>query len=296
MPRAGPVADLLQSFQAAKPVRAWSLIITLYGDAVVPRGGRLGLKSLIDIMGLFGIDSGHVRTAMSRLTSDGWLERERIGRNSYYRLSRRGQASFLAATRRIYFPEAAPFDGKLRLALLGPGISDRRLTRSLLEQEGFAPFSPVVYVGLVDPLKRVAAPAAVVVVRADAGEAAAALASAAWKLPAIAESYRGFVARFKPLETALSGSQALTGGDALVARILLIHEFRRIVLRDPGLPGSLLPGDWPAQRARALAARIYGRVVPVAERFLDANAGNESGPLPPPEPSFAQRFSPNWRP
>src|SRR6266567_2432749 len=89
MPLSAPVATLLEKFHARKPVRAWSLIVTLYGDAVVPRGGSLWLGSLVDIMALLRIDAGHVRTAMSRLTSDGWLERERVGRNSYYRLSRR---------------------------------------------------------------------------------------------------------------------------------------------------------------------------------------------------------------
>ena len=111
MPLCLAVAALLDRFHTLKPVRAWSLIITLYGDAVVPRGGRLWLGSLTEIMDLFGIDAGHVRTAMSRLTSDGWLERRRIGRNSYYRLSSREEGSFAAATRRIYFGEARDFDG-----------------------------------------------------------------------------------------------------------------------------------------------------------------------------------------
>ena len=83
------VGRLRDDFQARPPVRAWSLIITLYGDAIVPRGGSLWLGSLVDIMSLFKIDAGHVRTAMSRLTADGWLTREKAGRNSYYRLTRR---------------------------------------------------------------------------------------------------------------------------------------------------------------------------------------------------------------
>src|SRR5215475_11102301 len=100
MPLCPAVAALLDRFHTLKPVRAWSLIVTLYGDAVVPRGGSLWLGSLVDIMARLRIDAGHVRTAMSRLTSDGWLERERIGRNSYYRLSKRGEGDFATATRR----------------------------------------------------------------------------------------------------------------------------------------------------------------------------------------------------
>ena len=94
------VARALDNFQARPPMRAWSLIITLYGDAIVPRGGSLWLGSLIKVMSLFNIDAGHVRTAMSRLTADGWLTREKAGRNSYYRLTRREEGSFNAAARR----------------------------------------------------------------------------------------------------------------------------------------------------------------------------------------------------
>jgi len=56
------------------------------------------------------------------------------------------------------------------------------------------------------------------------------------------------------------------------------------------LPRPLLPTDWPGATARALAARIYRRLVPGAETYLDRNARNENGPLPPPDANFLRRF------
>ena len=97
-----PIATLLKQFHARKPARIWSLIVTLYGDAIVPRGGSLWIGSLIEIMALFRIDAGHVRTAVSRLSSDGWLASTKRGRASYYRLTKSGEAEFLQATQRIY--------------------------------------------------------------------------------------------------------------------------------------------------------------------------------------------------
>ena len=111
MPLSPAIASFVRKFHAHKPARIWSLIVTFYGDAVVPRGGSLWIGSLIDIMELFDIDAGHVRTAISRLSSDGWLSRVKRGRASYYRLSKRGEGVFLAATQRIYFDEQKPFDG-----------------------------------------------------------------------------------------------------------------------------------------------------------------------------------------
>jgi phenylacetic acid degradation operon negative regulatory protein len=287
---AAPVSTLLERFHASKPVRAWSLIITLYGDAVVPRGGGLWLGSLTRIMALFGIDAGHVRTAMSRLGADGWLARERIGRNSYYRLSKRGEASFVAATRRIYLGEERRFDGKLRLALLGPQVDDRSSVRPSLERGGFVALAPTIHVALVDPPPDTVAFDGVFVITADAGDTGPAIAAAAWKLEPLAAAYRNFVERFTALDEALVAGQALDPENALVARVLLIHEFRRIVLRDPALPRALLPSPWPGAAARALTARIYRRVAEVAETYLDKHARNERGPLPAPDPNFFRRF------
>jgi phenylacetic acid degradation operon negative regulatory protein len=281
----------VRDYHSRRPVRAWSLIITLYGDAIVPRGGSLWLGSLIDIMALFRIDAGHVRTAMSRLTADGWLQREKVGRNSYYRLSRREEGSFNAATQRIYFSHAPAFDGRLRLALIGPGVGDRPSARPTLERAGYAALTPTTYVAFADaapPLKTIKG---VFLVHADASDDARALATAAWKLGSLAASYRTFIDRFAPLDRALARVESIDGPDALVARVLLIHEFRRIVLRDPGLPAALLPADWPGSRARDLTARVYRRLVEPSERFLDIRAQDRRGPLPAPGPAFRRRFS-----
>lgn len=272
-------------------MRAWSLIITLYGDAIVPRGGSLWLGSLTDIMALFRIDAGHVRTAMSRLTADGWLERDRVGRNSYYRLTHREEGSFITATQRIYFADAPAFDGRLRLALLGPGVDDRSAIRPALERAGFAALTPTAYVAYADPSPPLPETEGLFLVHADPRDDMHALADAAWKLGPLAASYRAFVERFTPLDRALAADQPASSADALVARTLLVHEFRRIVLRDPGLPDALLPQDWPGAAARRLAGRIYRRLMDASERFLDAHAEDRNGPIPPPQAGFSRRFA-----
>lgn len=272
-------------------MRAWSLIITLYGDAIVPRGGSLWLGSLTDIMALFRIDAGHVRTAMSRLTADGWLERDRVGRNSYYRLTHREEGSFITATQRIYFADAPAFDGRLRLALLGPGVDDRSAIRPALERAGFAALTPTAYVAYADPSPPLPETEGLFLVHADPRDDMHALADAAWKLGPLAASYRAFVERFTPLDRALAADQPASSADALVARTLLVHEFRRIVLRDPGLPDALLPPDWPGAAARRLAGRIYRRLMDASEQFLDAHAEDRNGPIPPPQAGFSRRFA-----
>ena len=285
------VALLVSQYHAAKPVRVWSLIVTLYGDAVVPRGGSLWIGSLIEIMDLFGIDAGHVRTAISRLSADGWLDRVRRGRNSYYRLSKRGEGTFLAAARRIYAGEERRSNGTLRLALLKPTGEDRTPQRTALAKAGFVPLLPTVYAGIADPPTGLNQADGVFVVGVEPGAGAQEIVTAAWKITPIVTSYRTFIDRFMALDTALAARKTLSGEEALIARTLLIHEFRRIVLRDPNLPQALLPDEWPGATARALAARIYANLVSPAETYLDQVAQNEDGPLPAAGAGFHSRFA-----
>ena len=78
-----PILDHLRG----EPSRTWSIIITIYGDAIVPRGGCVWLGTLLAFFRAMGLSDGLVRTAMSRLATDGWLERIKVGRNSFYRLA-----------------------------------------------------------------------------------------------------------------------------------------------------------------------------------------------------------------
>ena len=84
--------------------------------------------------------------------------------------------------------------------------------------------------------------------------------------------------------------ERLTDVDAFTARILLIHYYRRVVLRDPRLPTALLPKDWPGRAARQLCGEIYRGLLPASEQWLDSNGTNEAGPLPKAGEALARRF------
>ena len=72
----------------------------------------------------------------------------------------------------------------------------------------------------------------------------------------------------------------------IAARALLIHDWGRIVLHDPGLPAALLPAGWPGDSARAIARAIYAKLAQPSERWLD-----EAGLPPLVDPQkFANRF------
>ena len=268
----------------AGPHRTGSLIITLYGDVIAPRGGTLALASLLAIMEALGIGEGVVRTAVSRLAADGWLERRRIGRSSFYRLAAKGAQTFAEATRRIYGPPPQRGDGGVEIVVLGRD-TPREAARDALAAAGFGGLAPGVFMApagtapppLAGALRLTATPHP-----ADA----AALASLAWPLGEVAERYRHFI----EVWAKAGASPAPEPLVALVARVLLIHDYRRAVLRDPLLPSALLPPHWPQPATRALCARIWHRLLGPSEAWLDAHAVAETGPLPPPDRALRMRF------
>src|SRR6201990_2038897 len=88
-----PLARIIDQLKR-EPSRTGSIVITLFGDAIVPRGGSVWLGTLLEFFKAIDIDSSVVRTAMSRLAAEAWFEREKIGRNSFYRLVKRERQTF----------------------------------------------------------------------------------------------------------------------------------------------------------------------------------------------------------
>ena len=64
---------LVTAFRRQRPIGGGSLIITIFGDAIAPKGGAVSLGSLIKLCGPFGITERLVRTSVARLAEDGWL-------------------------------------------------------------------------------------------------------------------------------------------------------------------------------------------------------------------------------
>ena len=273
-----PLSALLAAVRGA-PQRTGSVIVTIYGDAIALRGGEIALAALLELMAALGVTEGVVRTAVSRLARDGWLEGHRTGRRSFYRLSRRGLRETVDAGPRIYGPLDQAWGGKLRLAFAEAGVE-----RTLLERAGYALLAPGVLVAPDTALT----PSPGLPSLLGAGEPAAmqTLAARAWPVARVGAGYETFLRLFSDLAgTAFE----LAPLDAMAARVLLTHEYRRIVLRDPRLPAALLPPDWPGTAAFSLCAGLYASLAPASERWLDTTA-DRSGPLPQ-GPDPAGRFS-----
>jgi len=79
--------------------------------------------------------------------------------------------------------------------------------------------------------------------------------------------------------------------DSLLIRILMVHEYRKILLRDPRLPDMLMPTHWEGNTAYQLCRDIYQLLLKKSEYCLGNIMETEEGPLPQPDKEFFQRFS-----
>jgi len=284
-----PLSRIVSRFKR-EPSRTGSLVITFHGDAILPRGGAVWLGTLLQFFELLGTDGGVVRTAVSRLAADGWLARARVGRKSFYTLAKSGRERFEAAIAHVYDPHPQDWAGRFELLLIESG-ADREASRDALVEAGFGSPMPGVWVAPAGVAVPSVAAGAIRLEVAATDETGRRLAGAGWSLDRTAQSYREFIATFAPLEAWTGQAKSMAPADAMLARILLTHHYRRVILRDPLLPAPLLPQAWPAHEARRLCARLYRALLPASERWLDAHGESRNGPLPPPGAELRRRFS-----
>ena len=287
------VTALLRRFRAQRPLRGGSLLMTVFGDAIAPRGARVSLGSLIGLAAPFGLAERLVRTSVARLAADGWLTPLKRGRRSEYRLSDTGHGRFAEATERIYAVSPGAWDGSWTLLAVPPGGGARAELRERLRWSGFGQLAPGVFVHPSASAQRShrdrPAEGWLFTSRGEDLAADRRLAAAAWDWAELARRYRRFRDAFAPIE-ARGALRQLTPESAFVVRTLLIHEYRKIHLRDPLLPPALLPEDWIGTEAYALCRRLYAAVFNAAERHLDAHGSTLDGALPSAGPEAFARF------
>jgi phenylacetic acid degradation operon negative regulatory protein len=289
----------------AVPLRGPSLIITVWGDAIAPHGGAVMLAGLIELLAPFGINERRVRTSVFRLAGEGWLAAKPVGRESLYRLTREGARRFEQAYRRIYDAPIERWDEAWEIVIADRlSAPERRTLRQELGWEGFGSLAPGVFARPARAPSTVARIATalrlggrIVAVRAfdDASLGGQTLLSAvprSWDLDGVAADYRRFIAGFGGVIQRFrqSGSDAHDPTQSFIVRTLLIHAYRRVLLRDPQLPVALLPLDWPGAAAYALCRDFYRLTHRAAERHLLATLRTERGALPPAAPGFYRRF------
>jgi phenylacetic acid degradation operon negative regulatory protein len=255
------------------PVNARSALFDLYGDHLRARGGRASVAALVRLLAPLDIAAPAVRTAVSRMVRQGWLDRIRLPQGPGYALTPKCARRLDEAALRIYRAGTIDWPGLWDMIVLDPvrERSKRERLRADLSFLGYAPLSEMTWIG-PRPSPEVAALLEHERVRADRFASVLegdqhGLVARAWDLAAIGRSYEQWLAEAKALVHGLPGNAP---GDRIFAtRTRLVHGWRNFLFRDPGLPPELLPPGWPGERARMYFEREATRLMPAAAAFVD---------------------------
>ena len=275
----------------------------MWGDALAPHGGAAWLTGMIRLMAPFGINERLVRTSVFRLAQDGWLDGAAHGRVSRYRLTEDGARRFDDAHLRIYRRPEDAWSGVWEVVLADALPPARRASlRDELAWAGYGSLGPQTF---LRPMLNGRSLPTIVDAPGISGclviasmqdlpgrRPLAAIVDRAWDLVALAGDYRRFLQRFGGVIERFRGrADGLHDPQqCFVVRTLLVHAYRRVLLRDPLLPAALLPLDWPGAAAYALCRDFYRLTHRSAERHLIAVLAQPRQTFPAANAAFHARF------
>lgn len=240
--------------------RVWSVIVSLFGDLAQEKGAQISGGALTRIITPMGIKPEAIRVALHRLRKDGWIESARAGRASVHYLTEYGRSQSAAVTPRIYERRAAaPSDWHLLVAEDGTGqatldevlLLPNYVAVNRTTALGHGPMPRSLNDLMAAEVSNIAVPGWLKtrLFPKHLREACAAL--------------QQDLSRITPPPPGLTPSQTGT------LRTLIVHRWRRVVLRHPDLPASFHPADWAGEACRSQVFQLLDQLPLPALAALD---------------------------
>ncbi len=260
------------------------MIFTIYGDYIRHYGNKIWIGSLIRLLKEFGHNEQSVRVAVSRMMKQGWIQSEKKGNKSYYFLTLRGEARMEEAAIRIFKLKPNDWDGKWRM-LMYTIPEEKRQIRDELRKEllwsGFGSFSNGCWispnnlekeVNLLIEKYDIQSYTDFFVSEYKGPQADKLLVEKSWPLLQIEENYQEFIATYSKkyfVHQSMMNENKMTDAECFVERTNLVHEYRKFLFTDPGLPKELLPEIWIGNHAAHLFEQYYKLLAQSASRFFE---------------------------
>jgi phenylacetic acid degradation operon negative regulatory protein len=229
------------------------------------------VAALVRLLAPLDIAAPAVRTAISRMVRQGWLDPVRLPNGPGYAVTPKCVRRLDETAARIYRVGEVTWSGRWHILVLEP-VRDRarrERVRADLAFLGYAPLSETTWIG-----PRPSSELDALQIRADRFDAAlegdpCELVARAWDLEGIAQAYEDWLAS----TVGLVGEAGPKSPDdeVFAVRSKLLHGWRNFLFRDPGLPAELLPHDWPGEKARFFFDQEAARLLPQAAAFVDHN-------------------------
>ena len=261
---------------------ARSLLLTVLGEFVLDHAEPVWNAVLVRSLVALGIREVTARQAVTRSAAEGWLERDRVGRRTRWRLSAPTRDLLVRGRDRIYNFEgvASGWDGRWLLVMVRvpEGRRDHRhQVRTRLAWAGFGSLGQGLWIS--PRLEREREALEVLRELGTAAQATSFVAShggigderelvvAAWGgLDRLDAHYRAFIDAFEALEPTLARER-------FVAQARMVHQWRKFPFIDPGLPRPFLPAGWSGVRAGEVFRDHHGRWAEAAREWFGGGNG-----------------------
>ncbi|SFC72040.1 transcriptional regulator, PaaX family [Bacillus sp. OV322] len=269
-----------------------SMIFTIYGDYIRHYGSEIWIGSLIRLLKEFGHNEQAVRAAISRMSKQGWVMARKEGNKSYYFLTERGADRMDEAAKRIFKLKPDKWDDEWRMLIYSIPEEKRHL-RDELRQEliwsGFGTISNSCWITPNSLDKEVnslinkygiSKYVHFFTSRYEGPEENVQLVRKCWDLAGINEKYQQFFSEYQQEYYEAKNkfqNNGLSDAECFVQRTKLVHEYRKFLFIDPGLPEDLLPEKWLGSSAASLFSDFYKVLAEPASRFFEEvfQEGNE---------------------
>jgi phenylacetic acid degradation operon negative regulatory protein len=223
--------DLTTHVTTDRPPRVWSLLVTVFGELAQDCDARISGSLLRHLCEHISIKPEAMRVALHRLRKDGWIDSERTGRTSDYFLTPWGREQSIAASPRIYAKGPAALNAWLVMFNPGRQAQDDPMSGSWISSN--------LLVTSVPPDKD-----DVVAIELHIEDTLPEWVTSKVCDPATVELSQTFLTALDTLHTSLDASAELTPMQIAALRVLLVHGWRRIVLKAPVLPDHVFPDGW----------------------------------------------------
>ncbi|MGD8200208.1 PaaX family transcriptional regulator [Ornithinimicrobium sp. W1679] len=255
-------------------MHARSAVVDLYGDHLPAHGWWAPVAGVVRLAQTCGVTPAATRTAVSRLVREGWLAARTIDRARGYAATPLAQHRLRRAHVRIYAPGPPAWDGRWHVVVV-EHHGDRRRRDHVAASLGYLGYGHLATATWVSPwvspelgavLEGHGAAWTAWTGDPHGSRSPAELARRLWDLPALAASYEEFARTLPAPEPGLS---TLPPHAAYPLRTRLVHEWRKFLFRDPGLPAEVLPPGWPGQRVRQRLLEVADALAPSAGAFVE---------------------------
>lgn len=258
----------------------------MLGEFVLPSAGQAWTQTLVEALSLLGVREKAARQAIARMHEQGWLDRNRHGRQTRWSLTSATADLLNVGADRIYGfgQNTRQWNGEWILLLASIPETDRQARyrmNSNLRWTGFGSLGQGTWISpwidredaAVQLLDNLGVEATSFVSRLGQMGDGNTLAGDAWDLPALRVHYDRFL-----VDTDRLIDESIDGDQAMVELARLVHRWRQFPFVDPDLPAELLPDDWPGPRAADRFSRLRSRLLAPAIDWWSTTEAGFSGP------------------